>query len=143
MLQTIDSLTVQRFFGCAAASGIASHLFVFIHGERHTQGLRILGGLFVSTLIASVYFNQSRRLSVKEAVALSSLLIAIYVVAVWTSMVIYRIFFHRLKQFPGPFLAKVTKLYHAFYLDSKLRNCDEIKKLHEEYGDIVRIGKRR
>ena len=141
MLQTIDSLTVQRFFGCAAASGIASHLFVFIHGERHTQGLRILGSLFVSTLIASVYFNQSRGLSVKEAVALSSLLIATYVVAIWTSMVIYRIFFHRLKQFPGPFLAKVTKLYHA-YLDSKLRNCDEIKKLHEEYGDIVRIGKK-
>jgi len=127
----------------AAASGIASHLFVFIHGERHTQGLRILGGLFVSTLIASIYFNQSRRLSVKEAVALSSLLIATYVVAIWTSMAIYRIFFHRLNKFPGPFLAKVTKLYHALYLDSKLRNCDEIKKLHEEYGDIVRIGKRR
>ncbi|KAH7110179.1 cytochrome P450 [Dactylonectria macrodidyma] len=51
----------------------------------------------------------------------------------------HRLFFHALCRVPGPFLAKVTPLYFVpatFKFDRVYR----LRKLHEKYGPIVRIG---
>lgn len=56
-----------------------------------------------------------------------------------TSIAIYRLFFHPLKEYPGPFLAKLTKWY-GFYLTTFGRNHIIFPELHEEYGDVVRVG---
>lgn len=62
-----------------------------------------------------------------------------YLLGLYSSMVVYRIFFHRLRHFPGPKLASVSKLWHVFHaLDS--RNHQLFERLHEQYGDYVRIG---
>ncbi|KAH8807633.1 gamma-glutamyltranspeptidase-domain-containing protein [Xylogone sp. PMI_703] len=54
-------------------------------------------------------------------------------------LVIYRLFFHPLAKYPGPFWAKVTGLYPAYYALTGKRhiNC---YKLHKKYGDIVRVA---
>lgn len=52
---------------------------------------------------------------------------------------IYRLYFHPLAKYPGPFLAKITdayQLYHAWKGDRHL----EFWRLHERYGKIVRFG---
>lgn len=55
-------------------------------------------------------------------------------------MVIYRAFFHRIRHFPGPFWAGVSRFY-AFGLAAKnLQYNVELQKLHEEYGDFIRTG---
>ncbi|KAF8968763.1 high nitrogen upregulated cytochrome P450 monooxygenase 2 [Flammula alnicola] len=56
------------------------------------------------------------------------------------SMTLYRISpFHPLAKYPGPLLCKVTKLWGAWAaLDGK--PFVHYKKLHDEYGPIVRIG---
>ncbi|KAI8948613.1 isotrichodermin C-15 hydroxylase [Xylaria longipes] len=62
-------------------------------------------------------------------------LIFIYAVG----LVIYRVFFHPLAKYPGPFLAKITdayQLYHAWKGDRHL----EFWRMHERYGKIVRFG---
>ncbi|KAI1812505.1 isotrichodermin C-15 hydroxylase [Poronia punctata] len=54
-------------------------------------------------------------------------------------LVIYRIFFHPLAKYPGPFLAKITdahQLYHAWKGDRHL----QFWRMHERYGKIVRFG---
>ncbi|KAI4861351.1 cytochrome P450 [Hypoxylon rubiginosum] len=59
----------------------------------------------------------------------------IYVVG----LVVYRLFFHPLAKYPGPFIAKITdayQLYHAWKGDRHL----EFWRLHERYGKIVRFG---
>ncbi|KIX99293.1 uncharacterized protein Z520_04869 [Fonsecaea multimorphosa CBS 102226] len=56
-----------------------------------------------------------------------------------TSIFIYRVFFHRLRAFPGPFWARVTKLWTR---ESHLRgeyHRDSLE-LHHKYGDIVRVA---
>ncbi|KAF6241864.1 hypothetical protein HO173_000576 [Letharia columbiana] len=54
-------------------------------------------------------------------------------------MTLYRTMLHRLNGFPGPFLAKVTKLWHAAHLfDSK--NHLLLGRLHQQYGNFVRTG---
>lgn len=54
-------------------------------------------------------------------------------------LVVYRVFFHPLAKYPGPFLAKITdihQLYHGYKGDRHL----EFWRLHQTYGKIVRFG---
>lgn len=56
-----------------------------------------------------------------------------------TSIAVYRLFLHPLKEYPGPVLAKLTKWY-GFYLTSFGKTYIDYPALHEKYGDVVRIG---
>ncbi|KAI8962810.1 cytochrome P450 [Daldinia sp. FL1419] len=79
--------------------------------------------------MATVFANLTYSITV--AVALTST----YVVG----FVIYRLFFHPLAKYPGPFIAKITdayQLYHAWRGDRHL----EFWRLHEKYGKVVRFG---
>lgn len=57
------------------------------------------------------------------------------------SMIIYRLFFHRLRNFPGPWGAKVSRFYtFGLIKRSNLKYHLELEKLHRKYGDYVRTG---
>lgn len=56
------------------------------------------------------------------------------------SIVLYRISpFHPLARYPGPFWAKVTKLWGAYSMLTG-KNHETLRRLHEKYGMTVRIG---
>ncbi|GME28392.1 Cytochrome p450 [Neofusicoccum parvum] len=55
------------------------------------------------------------------------------------SVLVYRAFFHRLRRFPGPFAARLSKL-HAVYLSTNFQYNLELQKQHAQYGDIVRTA---
>ncbi|KAG5970480.1 hypothetical protein E4U55_001665 [Claviceps digitariae] len=61
-------------------------------------------------------------------------------VALYTlGLIVYRLFFHPLAKYPGPFLAKMTdgyQLYHAYKGDRHL----EFWRMHQRYGKVVRFG---
>ncbi|KAF2737258.1 cytochrome P450 [Polyplosphaeria fusca] len=52
---------------------------------------------------------------------------------------IYRLFFHPLRSYPGPFLAKLTDCYLAYYAWRGSRHL-EYQRCHTIYGSYVRIG---
>lgn len=58
----------------------------------------------------------------------------------FSSILLYRAFFHRLHRFPGPFGAKLSRFYATRLSGSKLKMNEEIQKMHEKYGDFVRLG---
>ena len=67
------------------------------------------------------------------------LLIATYAGAMFMSIFIYRVFFHRLHRFPGPWMARFTKFWHVFKcVDGK--NHLLLDKLYRQYGQFVRTG---
>lgn len=56
-------------------------------------------------------------------------------------IVIYRLYFHPLSQFPGPKLAAASTLYRAYY--QMIRDGEHVAqwtRLHEVYGPVVRIA---
>lgn len=58
-----------------------------------------------------------------------------------TSIAFYRLSpWHPLAKYPGPILAKLSKLWAIFMLSSERRRSTIIK-LHKEPGPYVRIGK--
>ncbi|ROW11442.1 hypothetical protein VMCG_01185 [Cytospora schulzeri] len=67
-------------------------------------------------------------------------LLASYYIALFGSIVTYRVFFHRTRHFPGPSLAKVTKFYAGPWLNRHGKMHEEHRRLAEEYGDFVRIA---
>ena len=63
-----------------------------------------------------------------------------FVTGLFLSMLIYRVFFHPLKDYPGPFMAKITQWHHVFSIINKNDNYMRLHKLHQQYGEYVRVG---
>ncbi|KAK4184516.1 cytochrome P450-like protein [Podospora australis] len=74
--------------------------------------------------------------------SLTLLTIIILPLAYLVSLVIYRIYFTRISHIPGPKLASVTYLYHAWYdlWPHQGRFTFHLEELHKRYGPIIRIG---
>ncbi|KAF4631291.1 hypothetical protein G7Y89_g6844 [Cudoniella acicularis] len=55
------------------------------------------------------------------------------------SYAIYNIFFHPLRQYPGPWYTKSSRLWFIIKIFRGTVVYD-IKQLHDKYGDIVRVA---
>lgn len=123
----------------AGALGVLSHVLYFNNGEHHMWAVKYVQ-LFVTAFIGTATaLVKGWTFNVSSAISTTAILAASYLIGVFTSMFVYRIFFHPLKKFPGPFGAKVLGLwmsFHASSLDGYLRYED----LHKKYGKYVRTG---
>ncbi|KAH8810086.1 cytochrome P450 [Flagelloscypha sp. PMI_526] len=63
-------------------------------------------------------------------------------IGLWGSVVIHRLFFHRLRCFPGPRLAKLSRFYVMWTTTRRVQQHLETDILHKRFGDFVRIGPR-
>lgn len=57
-----------------------------------------------------------------------------------SSITVYRLLFHRLRNFPGPWGAKLSRFYAVKLASKGLQYHLELRKLHDQYGDFVRTG---
>ncbi|KAJ5719775.1 benzoate 4-monooxygenase cytochrome P450 [Penicillium malachiteum] len=89
--------------------------------------------------MTSVGTVQSSIGSLSISQMIGSLLLVIRLKAVWT--VVYNLFFHPLKNFPGPTLAAATYLYeYWFEIFRGGTYLFEVERLHEIYGPIIRFN---
>ncbi|KAJ6441496.1 cytochrome P450 [Purpureocillium lavendulum] len=130
-------------FECVAAifGGVATHLLYFKHGERHAYPWRYVAFFLTASAVLGA-FKWSRdgaSYSVLDIASSTLSLIFLYLAGLVGSVGTYRLFFNPLNQFPGPFAARLSKLYFV-YLSSDLRGHRQLHALHEKYGRYVRIG---
>ena len=55
------------------------------------------------------------------------------------SLVVYRLIYHPLSQYPGPLLGRITGFYSVYHAWQGYRHLD-FYSLHQAYGNIVRYG---
>lgn len=132
---------VPQICAYAATAGALSHWIYFIHGEHHRAAPQLLAlSVTLPTLTCLGLWNFTP-LSASQAVKLTAEVVVSYSAALWTSILLYRAFFHRLRRFPGPFMARISKLWHVWKLAPRSDNFILLDRLHKQYGDFVRTGK--
>lgn len=129
-------------FGLAVLTGLTMHHGFFIHGEWHLHAPAIVLGhtlVFTCLLLGSFYCGKS---DINTFDQYSTVISIGYCTALFTSMAVYRLIFHRLTRagFPGPICARVTKLWHVWAC-RRSQNHLVLAGLNQRYGDFVRTGK--
>ena len=120
----------------AIGAGLISHLGFFIQGEWDDKAPGLFIGyslIFVSLLGANWVYNSQDACSITFAMAIA------YTTTVASTMCIYRVLFHRLRAFPGPPLARLSKLWHVAQVFHS-KNHQFLLRMQQSYGDFVRTG---
>ncbi|KAJ8119669.1 hypothetical protein ONZ43_g3430 [Nemania bipapillata] len=120
----------------AAISGVSAHVLVFRVGEWDVAAPSIFVFYLVAFLIGGSVSNVQFQVPLVEVAKFAGY----HALGLYLSMLVYRAFFHRLRKYPGPFLARLTNFYITARSVKKLHLFEEVQKLHAEYGDYVRLG---
>lgn len=136
-LTIVMLLTLQLCL--AGLAGTSSHLGYFIQGEHHIQAPNIFRLYLVLTCLVFFVEAYCERQDVQTTVLMATSVVSCYSIGLFSSLLIYRVFFHLLHRFPGPRLAKVSKLWNVVKA-SKSTNFRLMEDLHDRYGDFVRTG---
>lgn len=140
---SLDTLTTLPAFQAAFFAGVVLHLVAFRHGEWDLYTPHLLASAAIFDGIAT--FGLTRlsggdSTSMLQSFGTVSSLFAVCLGGIFTSILVYRALFHRLSRFPGPFFARLSNFYVTSLSVKKFHLFEEIKELHEKYGDIVRVG---
>ncbi|EFW99477.1 3-hydroxyacyl-CoA dehydrogenase [Grosmannia clavigera kw1407] len=117
--------------------GTLSHILYYRHGFRNKQSL----GILVYHLVLEVALATKLWLShgFGRGSTMACAISTAYATGLFTSILIYRLLLHPLRSFPGPFAAKVSRLYWL-YLQRNGHIHTEMRSIADQYGDIVRIA---
>ncbi|CAG8972199.1 hypothetical protein HYALB_00007341 [Hymenoscyphus albidus] len=133
----MDFPSLTAIAAASAAIGVASHLGYFIKGEHHVVGPRLVAAAFL--IPSAIYISILRGIGEDgylEAAKIATVATFSYTTALFSSIVIYRLFFHALKKFPGPLSWKISKLCHTSYLiKNGPRDFIYRDRLHKKYGE--------
>ncbi|KAK2745869.1 hypothetical protein FQN57_003482 [Myotisia sp. PD_48] len=125
-----------------AVAGLLSHVHLFVRGEWEKNAPTITA---VYTLGSALMFGLlivARQLPVSDAFATVAVLTASYLTGLFSSIGLYRLFFHPLKKFPGPFAAKLSGFHSVLSSLPNFKFHRHVQLLHQEFGDFVRIRPR-
>ena len=125
----------------AATAGLLSHWTYFIRGEHHMETPALFVSLFLIPTSIFICYSVFTDLNIWMSLLRTMAVTISYLASLTTSIVLYRTYFHRLRRFPGPEWAKISKLWHVSHLTSGLNNFRLLEGLHKQYGDFVRTGK--
>ena len=124
----------------AAAAGVFLHLTWFMRGEHLILAPKYFTiGACGPTLLTTglVYYLKFSVLQASLTVATGCVS---WFIGLWTSILIYRRFFHPLRSFPGPDRAIYTAWWHVSNVIDKFDNFRHLDRLHAQYGDYVRVA---
>lgn len=130
---------------CVQAASTAAVLgLVFHHTVLRTVEVELymytLVGLGLITILALFAVHIFAGLAPLSALARVALLSTSFNTAVFLSIGVYRVFFHRLRRFPGPAPAKVSRFWSAYKASRDLQYFKLVSQWNKQYGDFIRTG---
>jgi hypothetical protein len=130
----------------AISSGALLHLMLYRFDEWDIEAPYVLISHLIFWIGGSllIYFRQSSIIDIFDIrITPKGLLVlgGYSTFGIYCSVILYRMFFHKLRKFPGPFLARASNFYMTAISGRKLRFYLESQRLHKIYGDYLRIGR--
>ncbi|KAF1996372.1 benzoate 4-monooxygenase [Amniculicola lignicola CBS 123094] len=125
----------------AFISGASLELLLFRKGEWDRRSgiiVKRYAILFYVALILMFVFGQSIRASVASTLRLQLAFLG----GLYSAMACYRLFFHPLKSFPGPFGARLSIFWYLKESIPDMQMYVRLRELHKEQGDFIRIKPR-
>jgi hypothetical protein len=120
-------------------SGFALHLLILRHGEWD-QSAPVIVSWYLAIVVVGLVLPSVTQLHLGAGPVFQFL--TCHLAGLFSSIIIYRVFFHRLRKFPGPTIAGITAFYASYLSAKKFHKFKEIEILHQQYGDYVRVGPR-
>lgn len=142
-LGVLDAALNTAWLPTVAGSVLLGHIFHLLIQplEVDLMPWRLLGGLLCLPALVLVGYVNIANFDMVSALLRTAAVSAAFSFGLVSSILLYRTFFHRLRRFPGPLGAKLSR----FYLFNKVhRNCQGhlvTDQFHQKYGDFVRLGK--
>ncbi|OJJ07200.1 hypothetical protein ASPVEDRAFT_88453 [Aspergillus versicolor CBS 583.65] len=136
------STDIPRLILSSAVLGGLSHVSIFrsLPVEEHLYPLlAFYAAAAVAVAIAYLSITEN---SPAQALFRLGCITSAFNTGLASSIAIYRLFFHRLHRFPGPWLSKVSRFYDAYLAGKDVQYNVEIARMHQEYGDFIRTGPR-
>ncbi|KAI0126220.1 cytochrome P450 [Xylariales sp. AK1849] len=95
--------------------------------------------LAIVILYSSMYYYS---LPLWESIRHLVISVATFALSTVGSVLLYRGHFHRLGSFPGPYLARLSSFYAVIKATKHDKYHLHLLALHQQYGDVVRVGPR-
>ncbi|KAK6857926.1 hypothetical protein PG995_005625 [Apiospora arundinis] len=134
-----------KHFATLFVAGVGTHHLIRPY-EIDSYPISICSAYLASlTAVFVGYYSQvftDSSLDAGDAVLNTFALACAFNTGLFTSILVYRAFCHRLHNFPGPFPAKLSRFYAARASANGLQMHIATQKMHEKYGDFVRTGPR-
>ncbi|KAG9235686.1 putative benzoate 4-monooxygenase cytochrome P450 [Amylocarpus encephaloides] len=143
-MSTDETSTLRVLLGSSVAAGIFLHQ-IAKNVDIDRRPLSILGSVITTHFLAAYGLQHFSEVygSFWSSNLVAALVVTTTLTTLWTSILLYRAFFHPLKNFPGPFGAKLSKFWSlSQVVKSKVRYYTVVNELHHQYGDYVRTGPR-
>jgi hypothetical protein len=137
--QNMAQATNAQTAGAGVLLGIVFHISI-IKIEAELIMYHLMALLTLSFFGIAYTFINSGLYSLLEAFAKTSLFFAGFNIGLFASIGIYRLFFHRIRKFPGPFGMKLSRFYAAYLNAKNYQFYKELENMHDTYGDFVRTG---
>ena len=123
----------------AFAAGVASHLIYFNRGEHHMHGLLYLWSTISTTVAAIIFLVTQRSYAVGDAASLALSTVGAWLVGIYSSLLLFRLFLNPLNKFPGPFGARLSQFWWSTYIGGGSKAFLKSEELHKKYGHFVRV----
>lgn len=124
----------------AALLGLGSHLGYFIHGEHHTSNGRLLSLALFGPPFLSLFLTVLRNMSLRQGVTSAAVIAGSFAGSLFTSILVYRLLFHPLRNYPGPVAARASKFWQMQKTITSYNTYRLLDSLHAIYGPYVRTG---
>lgn len=120
--------------------GIVVHQYMRVV-EVDSKALKYLLAYIFVPLIIVLDLHFYGGLDVPASLLRTFVVVSSFNAGLFGSIFVYRVFFHRLRRFPGPFWAKVSMLWSFVAAIKRQKFYLDVAEMHEKYGDFVRVGK--
>ena len=124
----------------AAALSSTSHYAFWVRSEFDGILYRFMPGIFLLQGMSVMFLNYMGLTVIESGLGLGAIQTT-YLVTLFASIALYRLFFHPTRIYPGPFCARLWSWWKIkAFIDHNEQGYAVFDELHPEYGDVIRIG---